>query len=557
MKRSLSNLIRNVVEALSNECKAFLVLEVWSRPVVQTRDKDIPFPPPPGFRLHLSGAKLAAETADVLRQSLQRIHVSKQKAAVEIVEGSICIPPGMTPLLSKTVLDKLNCFIIGIEVDSIYFNAVTGDVYPLVLRTLQRGFARAIRQAAFEFSRSHTSLNPLNYQVLGRRAVVKAVWEVDKQLSAISNSFDFLLQVTPVNPGSAWNAFQKHHFERIPDFFYRPLPIDPALVKRKLYETPIDRVEDVTLAYLFRKTQIELDRKLTMLLDRGMPEFLYGSLQLFGKIDESLLKVAQDILAKLSPRSRAASAKNSLNAKEFAKHAWTELEYYKQFYPGLSSRVEVRVDTVGLMVSRGNLLIGSQTIIPVSRVEPLLQHEVGTHIVTYINGRMQPFNLLYCGLPGYEELQEGLAVLAEYLVGGLDKPRMRLLAGRVVASHYIVSGASFIDTFRELNRNYGFDQQTAFTITLRIYRGGGLTKDAVYLRGLVGLLKYLKNSQDLDRLFIGKISMNQVPMMMELQYRQILKPNLLRPRYLEHPKIEQKLAKLKTGLTPLNLVERN
>ncbi len=71
------------------------------------------------------------------------------------------------------------------------------------------------------------------------------------------------------------------------------------------------------------------------------------------------------------------------------------------------------------------------------------------------------------------------------------------------------------------------------------------------------MLPYLKNTQDLDRLFIGKISMNQVPMMMELQYRQILKPNLLRPRYLEHPKIEQKLAKLKTGLTPLNLVERN
>ncbi|NIQ16470.1 MAG: DUF1704 domain-containing protein, partial [Candidatus Dadabacteria bacterium] len=67
------------------------------------------------------------------------------------------------------------------------------------------------------------------------------------------------------------------------------------------------------------------------------------------------------------------------------------------------------------------------------RVEALLQHEIGTHALTYFNGLSQPFKQLCIGLSGYEELQEGLAVLAEYLVGGLSKPRLRLLAGRVVA----------------------------------------------------------------------------------------------------------------------------
>ena len=37
-------------------------------------------------------------------------------------------------------------------------------------------------------------------------------------------------------------------------------------------------------------------------------------------------------------------------------------------------------------------------------------------------------------LPSYEETQEGLAVLAEYVVGGLDPRRMRVLAARVVAA---------------------------------------------------------------------------------------------------------------------------
>ena len=86
------------------------------------------------------------------------------------------------------------------------------------------------------------------------------------------------------------------------------------------------------------------------------------------------------------------------------------------------------------MVSRGNLNIGKRVKIPESRVEALIQHEVGTHVLTYINGMDQPFQQLYCGLAGSDELQEGLAVLSEYLVGGLSAPRFRILAGRVMAA---------------------------------------------------------------------------------------------------------------------------
>ena len=170
-----------------------------------------------------------------------------------------------------------------------------------------------------------------------------------------------------------------------------------------------------------------------MLLDRGKPEFLYGSLQLFGGVSDDLLALAKNILTTLPPHSRDESTKNSLNALEFAERAETEIASYRQTYAPLASKVQVRDDTVGLMVSRGNLLIGKQTKIPRSRVEALLQHEVGTHIVTYVNGRSQPFRQLYCGLAGYEELQEGLAVKQSILLVRLSRPRIRLLAGRVMA----------------------------------------------------------------------------------------------------------------------------
>jgi len=122
--------------------------------------------------------------------------------------------------------------------------------------------------------------------------------------------------------------------------------------------------------------------------------------------------------------------------------------------------VEIRDDVVGVLVSHGNLLLNSRQKVAEDRVEALLAHEIGTHILTYFNGQAQPFRQLYAGLPGYEELQEGLAVLAEYLTGGLTGPRLRILAARVLAANMITEGAGFTEVFHELDDTYGFRQRT-------------------------------------------------------------------------------------------------
>ena len=555
LKPGLSKLIRTVVKTLSGEYGAFLIIELWSGSPNHPQREPAKGVPKPGFRIITSAVRPPTKTVEILEKSLQRIKILKLPATVTLDYSKDRAPAGLPPLIASAEARKLNCFIIGLEVQPIYRHATTGDIYPLVLRTLHRRLARALKQAVFEFSHNQTSHRPPHYQALGRRAVVKAVWEVDSQLAAISNSFDFLLQVTPVNADSAWTTFKQSHCERIPVLYYRPLPVAPEHVKRQLYQIRIEHVEDPTLASLFREKRTELDRQLTMLWDRGKPEFLYGSLQLFGGVSDDLVALAKNILTNVPPHGRDESTRNSLNALQFAERAKTEIAFYRQTYPPLSTKVQVRDDTVGLMVSRGNLLIGKQTEIPRSRVEALLQHEVGTHIVTYCNGRVQPFRQLYCGLAGYEELQEGLAVLAEYLVGGLSRPRIRLLAGRVIAAHCMITGASFIETFRTLHDGFGFNQRTAFTITIRIYRGGGLVKDAVYLRGLVKLLKYLERGGELEPLFVGKIATDHIPIIRELQYRRVLKPAPLRPRYMEQPHITEKLTYLRKGLTPLNLLE--
>lgn len=552
-RESLSKLIRRIVETLTPEFGAFLLIELWAG---QWKGTDV-LPQHPEFRIVTQHDRHPSRVVATLEQALTQVRIRKHISHVDVSPGRKIGPVGQPTLLSVSARDELGCYAIGLEVCPIYYSQETGEVFPLIRRALHQQLTRVLHQTFFEFSRTETSHRPAHFHVLGHRAVVKAVWEVDKRLAAVSNAFDFLLQVTPVNTGAAYAAFKQNGFDRTPVFHYRPQPFDVAHLKRELWSTRVERIEDPTLGQLFREKRNELDTQLTMLTRMDTPAFLYGGLQLFGPVDDKLLDVAETLLTQIPARSREKSPISPVKASAFANRVEAELAYYRQQVSSFSADVQIREDMyAGLMVSRGNLIIGKGTKISTSRVEALLQHEVGTHILTYFNGRAQPFRMLYTGLAGYEEMQEGLAVLAEYLVGGLSLPRLRLLAARALAAHYLTEGASFIETFRSFTEKYHFRQRTAFTLTMRIYRGGGFPKDAVYLRGLVGLLDYLKKGGDLTPLFVGKIAAEHIPLIQELQWRKVLISSPLRPRYMESPDTTVKLGRLRAGMSVLDLIKK-
>jgi uncharacterized protein (TIGR02421 family) len=262
-------------------------------------------------------------------------------------------------------------------------------------------------------------------------------------------------------------------------------------------------------------------------------------------------------LQKYPPRTRESQKNGYLTADAIAEHARAEIESYRKDHSDFSAAVEVRDDiSSGLMVSFGTLLIGQGTRLPAFRLQAILHHEIGTHLLTYFNGRAQPFHLLCMGLADYQELQEGLAVLAEYLGGVLSPTRVRILAARVLAAESLIQGATFVETFRVLNRTYGFERSAAFGITLRIYRGGGLTKDGVYLRGLVSVLEYLKDGGDVEPLFIGKISADHIPVVEELRLRRVLSPARMVPRYMQTERGRERLARVRETADVFALVER-
>ncbi len=581
-RSGIAKLVRRIVRQMAEEFGGFLLVEVWSgadgaparflpdaAPAIPIRLDAPPSSAPsapiegvpsqwkPAFGIGTRGLEVPHGTVNTLVKALRRIQVHRQRAEVEVQAHSYARPPGLPPLLALKDAGESGCRMLGLEVRPIYREAESGEVFSPTLRILRRGLSRALKQAFFTFARSYTRAKPQHHYALGRRAMVKAVWDVDRQLAAIADSFDFLLQVTPVNAEAAWRAFRRDLFQVPPQFVYRPLSFDPALLKRRLYQVPIERTEDPSLADLFYHRQDELDRQITMLADVGTPRFVLGSLQVYGPVPSSLLMLAHQLLSSLPPHSREDGTGKQVGARAFAEQATAEIAEYRRQYPAFRAKVSVREDLYsGLLVSRDTLLVGRQIRVPAGRVDALLQHEVGTHLLTYFNGQSQRFSQLHTGLAGYEALQEGLAVLAEYLVDGLSRGRLRLLAARVVAAHQLVEGASFVDTFRMLCRTYGFAQRLAYTIAMRVYRGGGLTKDVVYLRGLVEVLDYLRAGGELEPLLVGKIGVEHVPLVRELQHREVLRPAPLRPRYLDRPAVKQRLARLRRGLTVTDLLRK-
>jgi hypothetical protein len=90
----------------------------------------------------------------------------------------------------------------------------------------------------------------------------------------------------------------------------------------------------------------------------------------------------------------------------------------------------------------------------------------------------------------------------------LTVKRLKELAYRVIAVDSLAKGYSFSTTFRKFVNTYDLDRETAFNISVRAHRGGGFTKDYLYLSGLKKIYDYYKSGKDMNALLRGKISLD-------------------------------------------------
>lgn len=545
---SAAVIIQAVAAAMAERFDAFFVLDIGELKQDRLLNEDAPYLPP--FEITLSGT-------DEVETTLARDSFA---SAVEAVVAKF-----RSPRVAKLSTDDDRNAILCSKVSGlacltvrfapIYRVPESGDIYADLRERVVANIFDAGLQAIASFLNSTKTLELSSHRALGRRAFVDAVEKADQAIDDIASKFDFLLAVTPINSDAAWQEFKADGFQRTPRLLYRPLTLQVDVEKKRLFSIAFEHFEDPVLSNLYREKQQELDLQLSMLGTRETARFVELGRALYGRVEPELLVAARKILAITHSPGQMVQPDADADCYDVERAALEMIDGYRRKYPDFDATVELRDDLpAGLMVSGSRLLISRSTTMTQARLTALLSHEVGVHLLTYFNGSAQGLRIFRSGLAGYEGLQEGLAVFAEYLVGGMTTQRMRLIAARVVACAGMLDGASFAETFNALVRDYDFARTGAFNTTLRLYRGGGLVKDAIYLRGLLEVLAHLGKGGTLAPFWMGKVASSHFGVMQELNTRGLLRAPLISPAFLQHPSARKKLDKARSGLTPAEMV---
>lgn len=176
----------------------------------------------------------------------------------------------------------------------------------------------------------------------------------------------------------------------------------------------------------------------------------------------------------------------------------------------------------------------------------LLQHEAFVHSLTALNGREQTvLPSLAMASPRTTCTQEGLAVLAEQITGQIDIGRMKRISLRTLAIDQALRGADFLQVF-DLFQAGGQDAPESFASAQRVFRGAPLTgghaftKDAVYLRGLIDVHTFFRQSlarRELARcrqLFAGKMTLADVQRFAPMFEAGMITPPRWLPPWMAH-----------------------
>ena len=524
-------------DKISADMKSYLLFEIYSGQNDSTKIK-------------IKGPAQKLPTAlDTLEEDFLKINseFTGLYLDTEILDTTQRQADGDDQLMSIEQAKNCGAVIVGLELPPVYRDD-ENNLYPVFFRNFKDYVIKVIHRSFFEFIRVQTSGGVASFNALGRKYLKQIVFDIDKQLADIEKSYQFLWLVSPANIHDIKQEFFKSNYDHVIDYHYRLLPVDPDVLKRRLYNLKIEDIDDPAMSFLFREKREELDMQITMLSERGSKNFLYDSIRLYKGVEKPLCEEARDILNKV-PEEEQFENNDLLDSKAFSSLARKEFDFFRQQDEKFKCKVHIRKDVNVMMVSQGELYIPEDYTMNRVEAEALIQHEVGTHVLTYYNGSKQPLNQLSIGLADYDPLQEGLAVMSEFMVNGLTANRLRILAGRVIAGEALMNGANFQEIFRLLKMDYVFSPERAFNITSRIMQGGGFMKDIIYLKGLVLLKEHLKNGGEYEPLLAGKYGIKHTGIIKELTDRKVLKPLQIKPSYLHSEQMFKKLELIRNGLS--------
>lgn len=342
--------------------------------------------------------------------------------------------------------------------------------------------------------------------------------DIDMTLHSLVSGIDILDAVKPLNYLQEKQQFFASQFSTEPQFVYREHTIDPFSIKRSLFNLPLEKIKDPDLYQLYQAVIDSYVDKIDQYKSIGTAEFLYDSLRYYGEPSDKDLQNAQFILhLPQGDREAPADMVDAVGIKSIL----TEM-LMKEGYDGTITFDDTMI--ANALVSGTNVRINSNAKIPRVEAMALAHHELGVHLATSLNGRQQPLRILSLGCPINTMTQEGLAILSEYLSGNLTLSRLRMLALRVMAVKSMIDNKSFRTTFLMLKEKYLLSPDLAYSMTARVYRGGGYTKDYLYLKGFSLILNAYEHENNFNHLLTGKTSLEYLPMITRLIDKQLLTP---------------------------------
>ncbi len=340
------------------------------------------------------------------------------------------------------------------------------------------------------------------------------LFDIDSNLDRLVQRIELLSYINPNNIEQEKRRFFASKYTETPEFHYPKVKFDAYKLQRLFFSQRLERIEDEEIRQLYEDIIYYYSGMIECIDTIGQGKrFYYNSLRSYGTPTERdvenakfILHFADEPLGKeMIPAFSAQEAK----------------QYFEEFAKRYNFKLNIKLSTklaAEAMVSNSTqtLLLKKNVLFSENQLKTLAYHEIGVHLVTTYNGMAQPLKVFSNGFPKNVETQEGLAVFSEYMSGALTLKRLKELAYRVLAVDSLLKGNSFAATFDLIHGQYKLNRDDAFTITLRVHRGGGFTKDQLYLTGLKKVYDYYHAGEDLSLLLMGKVNIEYKPLIEKL-----------------------------------------
>ena len=334
------------------------------------------------------------------------------------------------------------------------------------------------------------------------------LFRIDKHLNKLVQRIELLNYINPINIEQEKRNFFASKYNVNPNFRYRKIDFNAHKIQQELFLQDIDSIKDVATRAFYQEVIYDYSGLVQCIETIGQGrKFYYHALKSFGTPTQKDVENAQFILhfqddefdQEMFPIFNADEASEYF--REFIKNYDFDLNI--KYSTKISAAAMVQNNTQTLLLKKNHRFSANQ-------LKVLANHEIGVHLVTTYNGLQQPLKIFHNGFPNNVETQEGLAVFSEYMSGCLTLHRLKELSYRVMAADSLHKGFNFCDTFDLLHNQYKLNREESYNISLRAHRGGGFTKDYMYLTGLKKVYDYFYNKGDLNLLLTGKVSIENI-----------------------------------------------